>query len=276
MNNAQIADALDLIADLLELQSANAFRVRAYRRGAQAVRESGESLARVAAEQPERLTAIEGIGKDLANKIVLLAATGSVPLLDELKAQIPSGVLELMRIPGLGPKKAAVLHRELGITTLDQLREACQANRVRTLKGFGAKTEEVIAAGIDLAASANQRIYWAKADEFARELLAHLRSVAAIERLEVAGSYRRGRETIGDLDILAIAGNATAAMDRLAQFEGVEVSRPRRHQDDRSTRGGFKSICGSCRPSSFGAALQYFTGSKDHNVVLRGWPRAGA
>ena len=153
MNNAQIAEAFDLIADLLEIQAANPFRVRAYRRGARVVREWPESLARVAMDEPERLTTIEGIGRDLADKILALIDTGSVPLLEELRAQIPPSVLDLMRIPGLGPKKAAVLQRELGINTLDDLRAACQAHRLRELKGFGAKTEAAIAAGIDLAAA---------------------------------------------------------------------------------------------------------------------------
>ncbi len=144
---------------------------------ARTVREWPEALVRVAADDPDRLTTIEGIGKDLADKIQTLIATGSVPLLDELRAQVPPSVLDLMRIPGLGPKKAAVLQRELGINTLDDLRAACQAHRLRELKGFGAKTEEAIAAGIDLAASANERIYWAVADPIAQELVEHLQSV---------------------------------------------------------------------------------------------------
>ncbi len=270
MNNAQIADAFDLIADLLEIQGANAFRVRAYRRGARVVREWPEALARVAADEPGRLTAIEGIGRDLAEKIISLSTTGSVPLLEELRAQVPSSVLELMRIPSLGPKKAAILHRELGINTLDDLRAACQAHRLRELKGFGAKTEETIAAGIELAASANERIYWAKADEYAQDLLEHLSSVSTIERISLAGSYRRGRDTVADLDILAVAHDATAAMDRLAEFDGVEVVARGGTKMTVRLRGGLQVDLRVVPAESFGAALQYFTGSKEHNVVLRG------
>ena len=270
MNNAQIAEAFDLIADLLEIQAANPFRVRAYRRGARVVREWPESLVRVAAVEPERLTTIEGIGKDLADKIQTLIATGSVPLLEELRAQVPPSVLDLMRIPGLGPKKAAVLQRELGINTLDDLRAACQANRLRGLKGFGAKTEAAIAAGIDLAASANERIYWATADQFAQELVEHLRTVPTIEKIALAGSYRRGRETVGDLDILAVAHDAAAAMDRLAEFDGVEVVARGGTKMTVRLRGGLQVDLRVVPAESFGAALQYFTGSKEHNVVLRG------
>ncbi len=270
MNNAQIAEAFDLIADLLEIQAANPFRVRAYRRGARVVREWPESMVRVAADAPDRLMAIEGIGRDLAEKIQTFIATGSVPLLEELRAQVPPSVLDLMRIPGLGPKKAAVLQRELGINTLDDLRAACQAHRLRELKGFGAKTEAAIAAGIDLAASANERIYWATADQFAQELVEHLRTVPTIEAIELAGSYRRGRETVGDLDILTVAHDAAAAMDRLAEFDGVEVVARGGTKMTVRLRSGLQVDLRVVPAESFGAALQYFTGSKDHNVVLRG------
>jgi DNA polymerase (family X) len=270
MNNAQIADAFDLIADLLEIQGANAFRVRAYRRGARVVREWPEALARVASDEPGRLTTIEGIGRDLADKIVSLSTTGSVPLLEELRAQVPSSVLELMRIPSLGPKKAAILHRELGINTLDDLRAACQAHRLRELKGFGAKTEETIAAGIELAASANERIYWAKADEYAKDLIEHLSSVSTIERITLAGSYRRGRDTVADLDILAVAAEATAAMDRLGEFAGAEVIGRGGTKMSVRLSDGLQVDLRVVPAESFGAALQYFTGSKEHNVVLRG------
>ena len=132
MNNAEIADALDEIANLLEFQAANPFRVRAYRSGARAMRDWHESLAAIAQSEPARLLSIAGIGKDLADKIGTLVASGSVPLLEELRAAIPASVLLLARIPGVGPKKAAALFNQLGIATLDQLRAACQAQQVRS------------------------------------------------------------------------------------------------------------------------------------------------
>ena len=270
MNNAKIAEAFELIADLLEIQAANPFRVRPIAGVLASCGEWPESLVRVAADQPERLTNDRGIGRDLADKIQSLVATGTIPLLEELRAQVPPSVLDLMRIPGVGPKKAAVLQRELGINTLDELRAACQAQRLRGLKGFGAKTEAAIAAGIDLAASANERIYWAVADQYAQELVEHLQTVPGIEQIAVAGSYRRGRETVGDLDILTVSHDATAAMDRLAEFEGVEVVARGGTKMTVRLRQGLQVDLRVVPAESFGAALQYFTGSKEHNVVLRG------
>ena len=201
--------------------------------GVRVVREWPESLVRVAADEPDRLTSIEGIGRDLAEKIQTLIATGSVPLLEELRAQVPPSVLDLMRIPGLGPKKAAVLQRELGINTLDDLRAACQSHRLRELKGFGAKTEAAIAAGIDLAQTANERIYWATADQFAQELVAHLRTVPTIDQIAVAGSYRRGANR-------GRPGHSHGGPRRHGRHgspgrvRGRGGRRPRRHEDDRS------------------------------------------
>ena len=140
-------------------------------------------------------------------------------MLEELRAAIPGGVLAMVRIPGMGPKKAAALHKELGITSLDVLRAACEADQVQALKGFGKKTQDKILAGIDLAAQAHERMYWAHADEIVQELLAHMRQVKGIRQMEVAGSYRRGRETIGDLDLLVDADDADAVMDQLGRFE---------------------------------------------------------
>jgi DNA polymerase (family 10) len=270
MNNAEIADVLDQIADLLEFQAANPFRVRAYRNGARAVRDLHESLAALAASDPKALLAIGGIGKDLAEKIGVLVATGSLPMLVELQSQVPASVLLLARIPGVGPKKAAALFKELGIATLDQLRAACQAQQVRALKGFGAKTEATILAGIDLAATSTERIYWADADRHAQAVLDFLRDVPGIEQIEVAGSYRRGRETIGDLDILVVSSNVAGVMDRFGQFGAAEVIGRGDTKMSIRIAAGLQIDLRVVPAESFGAALQYFTGSKEHNVILRG------
>src|SRR5688500_15209092 len=137
MNNGQIANAFDLIADLLEFQGANPFRVRAYRNGARTVRDYQEPLAALATEGAARLMQIEGIGQDLASKIITLVHSGDLPMLQELRAEVPESVLALVRIPGVGPKKAAALSKQLGIKTLDELRAACEAGSVRKIKGFG-------------------------------------------------------------------------------------------------------------------------------------------
>jgi DNA polymerase (family 10) len=271
MTNARIADELDLIADLLEFQGANAFRVRAYRNGARVVRDLPEPVEVILQDENRRLTEYEGIGDDLASKIATLSATGTVPMLDQLKAEVPQSVLALLRIPGLGPKKAATLFRELKITTLDELRQACNEHRVRALKGFAAKTEETILAGIDQAATATARMYWAEADVIAQALVAHLKLEPSIEQLELAGSYRRGKETIGDLDLLALAGSPNAAMDRLASFPDLDTVLGR-GDTKMSIRlhNGLQVDLRVVPRDAWGAALQYFTGSKDHNVVVRG------
>ncbi len=270
MTNGQIADAFDQIADLLEFQGANPFRLRAYRNGARTLRDLSESVATLVADQAD-LTAIPGIGKDLAAKCVELIESGKLSLLEELLAEVPPSVLTLLRIPGLGPKKAATLHRELHIDTLDQLQEACLAKRVRGLKGFGAKTEQAILDGIPFAATAGDRVYWAKADELASELRGQLQACPAIDQLELAGSYRRGKETVGDLDILVSSTEPATVMDHFAGCDRVrEVML--RGETKMSVRVdmGLQVDLRVVPRASFGAALQYFTGSKEHNVVVRG------
>ena len=271
MNNSDISAAFDELGDLLEFQGANPFRVRAYRNAARTLKDLGEPLAAIAADPARKLTDIQGIGDDLADKIGVLLATGSLPQLEELRAQTPASVMALMRIPGLGPKKAAVLFKELAIQTLDELRAACETHQVQELKGFGKKTEETILAGLPLAAQAEVRLYWAEADVVAQDILQQLRKCQSIAQLEVAGSYRRGRETVGDLDILAISAQPEVAMDAFAALEGREATLAR--GDTRMAIRMARGLQVDLRvvpAESFGAALQYFTGSKAHNVILRG------
>lgn len=275
MTNAQIADAFDLIADLLEFQAANPFRVRAYRNSARTIRDYSDSLTSVVASDKSKLTDIDGIGKDLAEKIVQLVETGDVPMLAELREQVPNSVLALLRIPGVGPKKAASLHKQLGIATLDQLRAACEEHKVRDLKGFGDKTEQLILAGIGLAATASQRMLWAEADALAQALREHFKDCPGVEQFEFGGSYRRGKETVGDLDILIVAANETAAMDCLGSFDQTKdiIARGDTKMSIR-THAGFQVDLRVVPAESFGAALQYFTGSKEHNVIVRGMAKA--
>jgi DNA polymerase (family 10) len=271
MTNRDIATVFDEVADLLEFQDANPFRVRAYRNAARRIGDFPEPLTRVAANPDREFSDIEGIGKDLAQKIGELLETGTLAMLEELRSAIPGGVLAMVRIPGMGPKKAAALHRELGITSLDALRAACEAGQVATLKGFGKKTQDKILTGIELAARANVRMYWAHADEIVQQLLAHMRELKGIRQMEVAGSYRRGRETIGDVDLLVDADDADAVMDQLGRFEELAtvIGRGDTKMSIRLGRG-LQIDLRVVQSKSFGAALQYFTGSKDHNVVLRG------
>ena len=271
MNNRDIGAIFDEVADLLEFQNANPFRVRAYRNAARRITDLAEPLTKIAADPKREFTDLEGIGKDLGQKIGELLETGSLSMLEELRAAIPGGVLAMVRIPGLGPKKAAALFKELGIVSLDALREACAADKVQALKGFGKKTQDKILAGIDLAARAHERMYWAHADEIVQELLAHMRQVKGVRQMEVAGSYRRGRETIGDVDLLVDANDAGAVMDQLGRFEELATVLGRGDTKMSIRLGRGLQIDLRVVPSkSFGAALQYFTGSKDHNVILRG------
>jgi DNA polymerase (family 10) len=271
MNNRDIATLFDEISDLLEFQNANPFRVRAYRNAARRITDLPEPLANVAADPTRALTDIDGIGKDLAQKIEELLETGSIAMLEQLRSEIPGGVLAMVRIPGMGAKKAAALFKELGITSLDALRTACQADQVSALKGFGKKTQDKILAGIDVAAAAHVRMYWAHADEIVQELLVHMREVKGIRQIEAAGSYRRGRETVGDIDLLVDADDANAVMDQLGRFEELATVLGRGDTKMSIRLGrGLQIDLRVVPPKSFGAALQYFTGSKDHNVVLRG------
>jgi DNA polymerase (family 10) len=271
MNNSQIAEAFDLIGDILDFKGENPFRVRAYRNASQTIRDYPESLAGMVELGKEKLVAIKGIGNDLAEKIITLVQTGSLPMLEELKEQVPESVLALLRLPGVGPKKAAALHKELGIKTLAELKAACEAGRVQKLKGFGVKTEQVILQGMSLAESVSHRMYWAQADQIVADLRERFGKCKAAEQLEFAGSYRRGKETIGDLDILVVAKDVTAVMDCLAGYAPVAQVLARGDTKMSVRTGSGLQIDLRVVPAeSFGAALQYFTGSKEHNVILRG------
>lgn len=270
MRNEQIAEALEEVADLLEFQGANAFRLRAYRQGARAIRDLEVSLEELSQTGAEHLTGIAGIGKDLATKCHELATTGKLKQLEALRGEIPNSALALLRIPGLGPKKAATLHKELGIQDLEQLRAACVEGTVARLKGFGQATQQNILEGIDFAASTEERIRWADAEPLVESLISHLRGTMSDLQITPAGSYRRGRETVGDLDLLVVSDDAESVMRRFADYPGLEreLARGPTKMSVRA-RPGIQIDLRIVPATSFGAALQYFTGSKEHNVQLR-------
>ena len=271
MTNSQIAEAFDLIGDILDFKGENPFRVRAYRNAAQTIRDYPEPLAPMVELGKEKLKSIKGIGDDLSAKIITLVQTGSIPQLEQLKEQVPESVLALLRVPGVGPKKAAALNKELGIKTLAELKAACEAGRVRKLKGFGAKTEQVILQGMTIAESVTHRMYWAQADQLVGDLRERLVKCAAVEKLEFTGSYRRGKETIGDLDIVVVAKDVSSVMDCLAGYAPVAQVLARGDTKMSVRTGSGLQIDLRVVPAeSFGAAIQYFTGSKEHNVILRG------
>ena len=274
MDNEKIANTLSQLADLLEFTGANAFRLPAYRNGARQIRDLPDSISSMV-DNAHDLTKLDGIGKSVAQKCVELCNNGKLEQMEELLQEVPRTVLDLLNVPKMGPKKAAAVFNELGVENLEQLKAACEAGQVRELSGFGAKTEQAILDGIAIAVNANKRILWAAADKIAAKLREHFQSCEAIGQLEFAGSYRRGKETVGDLDILVTSDDAESVMDHFADFEDITST---------IVRGGTKMAVRLERDfqvdlrvvpeESFGAALQYFTGSKEHNVVVRGRAKA--
>ena len=271
MTNADIAATFDQVADLLEYQGDNVFRVRAYRNAARMIGGMVESLSSVRADPGRSLTDLEGIGADLAEKIGVLLDTGELPLLAELRKQVPVVVFELMRVPGLGPKKAKLLVEQLRIDSLDALEKACRAGRVEGVKGFGPKTQAVILENIAFAKDPDRaRLLWHEADRTVQDLLAWMCGCPHVRRIEAAGSWRRGRETVGDLDFVVDSDDSAAVMNHLHAWK--ETSAVLLRGDTKTSVRGPQGVQIDLRVvehGSFGAALQYFTGSKEHNVRLR-------
>lgn len=270
MQNAAIAALFDEYAELLELQGANPFRVRAYRNAARTLENLPQAVADLLEQPQHDLTQLPGIGKDLAEKIETIVHSGSLPQLEELRAQFPPDVVKMLRIPGMGPKKVATLLEQLHIRTLAELREACEAGRVGQLKGFGKKTEQAILEGLNLVEESGRRVLLSVAQAAAEAIVTDLRQVPGVQQVEVAGSCRRRKETCGDLDVLAVARDAERIMDRLAAHPDVEKVLARGETKQRvKLRSGLELDLRVVPESSYGAALQYFTGSKEHNIVIR-------
>ena len=268
-HNTEIADALDEIADLLELQSANPFRVRAYRNGARTVRGLGMEIAEML-EEGRDLSELPGIGKDLATKLRCLAEAGTVPLLDELHRAVPAIATELLHLSGLGPKRVRALYEDLEIHSLEQLKRALLDGRVDELPGFGPKLVASLKESLAAKAEHPRRFKRALVRGIVDPLIAYLRASPGVERVIVAGSYRRCQETIGDIDILATAENTKPIMDRFVAYG--EVAKVLAEGSTRSTvvlRSGIQVDIRIVPAESYGAALHYFTGSKAHNIAVR-------
>ncbi len=267
--NAEIASQLNTVADLLDIEGANPFRVRAYRRAARMLGALPRSVADMLAAG-EDLDALPGIGKDLAGKIASIVRGGHLPLLDELARELPPGITTLLALPGLGPKRVHVLHDTLGIETVDQLAAAAKAGKLRELPGFGPGIEANLLAAIAQGAGQAPRTKLAAAEQIVAPLLAQLRQAAGVQQVEVAGSYRRRRETVGDLDIVVAAAPSRAVMQRFVGYE--DVSQVVAQGPTRATvvlRNGLQVDLRVVGQHSFGAALCYFTGAKAHNIALR-------
>jgi len=269
MTKNEIAEVLAEIGTLMELKGENPFKVRAYSAGARAI----EAL-----ERPEfealvadgKLRSVKGIGEALAAKIGELHATGRLEFLDRLKESIEPGLVDLLRIPGLGPKKIAALKRELGVTDVGALEQACREGKVAGLAGFGEKTQEKILAGIRNREAYSRRHLWWKADLAAAPILASLRGLTQVQRAESAGSLRRGLETVGDLDFIVAAAEAQPVMDWFTSQAGVrEVTAKGETKSSVRLEGGMQADLRIVPAEQFAFALHHFTGSKDHNVQMR-------
>lgn len=269
LQNADIAAALEEIADLLEIQGANPFRIRAYRNAVRTVGEFGRSFSEMA-KAGEEFPHLPGIGEDLAGKIRDIAASGKCELLEELRQELPPAITALLHLPGLGPKRVSTIWRELHVQTLEQLHQAAVENRIRGLPGFGEKTEVKIRQAVEARIKTTRRFKLAFAAQYTQALVRHLKQARAIETVEVAGSFRRMRETVGDLDILIIAATGSDVMERLTSYEDVaEVLSSGPTRSSVVLRCGLQVDVRLVERDSYGSALCYFTGSKAHNIHIR-------
>ncbi len=270
MRNGEIAEAFEELASLYELDGAVVYRVVAYRNAAKAIREAGVSVEELARQG--RVTELAGVGKTIAEKIDALLETGSIPSADKLKQRIPSGLVEITRIPGLGPKRAKLLHDELGVGSIDELRTAAEQGRLKDVKGFGPKAEENLLAAFAAGADGRpkDRMLLSKALPVGEELVEALRRHPAAIRVELGGSARRLADTVKDLDIVAASSDPAALSKAFTELESL---------DSVSTSGeaGARAVTHSGLPvdlrivpeEAFGNLLQHFTGSGRHNEALR-------
>ena len=265
VQNAEVAAMFDQAAELLEIKGENQFRVRAYRRAARTIEGLPQSIKSLLAAGRD-LSELPGIGKDLAGKIAEIVATGHFPLLDALKKKLPGELGEMAALPGLGPKRLKLLHDRLKVSTFDDLRRVIKTGRLHRIKGFGPTIEQKLEAALKKPV-AERRFKLSVAEAEADALVSFLRGSG---RVVVAGSYRRRRDTVGDLDLVVTAADAAAVGDRLVRYENVgEVLA---HGGTRTTivlRSGIHVDVRAVPEESYGAAVLYFTGSKAHNIALR-------
>lgn len=270
MENAEIARVLKRYADLLEIKGGNQFRIRAYRNAARTVNTFPRSID-AALQEGEDLTELHGIGEDMQGHIQDIAQTGTMPQYEELAEEVPESLIEIMNLEGMGPKRTARLWQELDIRTLEELQAAAERGEVAALEGFGEKTQQGILEEIERYTGMEKRTLLAEADQYVRSLTDYLQDAPGLERLEVAGSYRRRKETVGDIDILAIASQEPEKiMAHFTDYASVaEVIAAGETRGTVRLESGLQVDLRILKPKSFGAALLYFTGSKAHNVHLR-------
>lgn len=267
--NSEVADIFRKVADLLDIEGANPFRVRAYRNAARTVEDLPQSVSEMV-EQDRDLTALSGIGDDLADKIREIVRTGGLHQLQELEARTPAELTQMLEVSGLGPKRVQQLHEELEVDTLDQLAERAEQEEVEELHGFGEKTQATILEDLRREDTSEGRTRLDRAEEVVQPLVAYLQDLENVDRVEVAGSYRRRKETVGDLDILVSTSQGEGVITAFTAYEDVEkVSSQGETRSTVLLRSGMQVDLQVIAPESYGAALFYFTGSKAHNIAVR-------
>jgi DNA polymerase (family 10) len=267
MQNQRVADILDEVADLLEIQEANPFRVRAYRSAAQTVRAIPEPLE----DDPKKLIELPGVGKDLAERIASIVRTGDMPLHQELLKQVPAGVVMMTRIPSLGPHRARKIYDALHINTPEELADACLKHQISKLPGFGAKMEGRILANLQ-ARPISERgcMIIARAEREGERILRYLGETPGLEQIEIVGSYRRRKETIGDLDLLAVCKDPEAVLKRFSEYpEKVSMTMEGPKRSQLRLGSGIDVDLRVFAREEYGAALHYFTGNANHNIAIR-------
>src|SRR6266851_1402002 len=273
MQNAEIARLLTDVADLLEISAGNPFKVRAYRNAARTVADHPDPISELVKDEAFDLTELPGIGSGIAKEITALLETGTLPQRQQLVATVPPGLLELLRISGLGPKRVKLFHDQLKVNSVADLKDALEKGKIAKLSGFGPKLLEKIREGVsDPAATAQKRMVLHEAEQYARAIVEYLKAGGwgGIDEIDVAGSFRRRKETIGDLDIVVSCQNPAAVIARFAKFS--EVTQVASQGETRSTvllSSGLQVDLRVVEPAAFGAAMQYFTGSQAHNIELR-------
>lgn len=269
VHNAEIADRLDQLADLLEIENENPFRVRAYRNAARVVRQHPKSFTQLVAAQAD-LADLPGIGESLAEKITTIVKTGRFPALEKARRRIPIALSALMKIRGLGPKKVRALHRQLNIRSFADLKRAAQAGRIRSLEGFGARTEANILAELAAQRQTERRMTRLQAGEIVEPLVAWLRDIKGVRQVTPAGSFRRCLETVGDIDLLITASRGAPVIEQIGRYaEVAEVISQGATRSTMRLHSGIQVDVRVVPEASYGAALHYFTGSKAHNIALR-------
>ena len=271
VHNADIAEIFNRTADLLEIQGANPFRVRAYRNAARTVGGMSKNIADMTGND-NGLSELPGIGKDLAGKIKEIIETGKLSQLKDLEKEMPSGLYDVLKIPGLGPKKVKVLYETLKISSVDDLKKAAKKRKIRDLSGFGEKTEKDILDEIERKGGSEDRLRVSLAEPIADSLMDYIKKVKGIKEIAAAGSFRRRKETVGDLDILVTCKKGTneQVMARFVDYE--DVGQVLSHGETRSSvvlKSGLQVDLRVVPEASYGAALHYFTGSKAHNIAVR-------